>query len=193
VRGEPVVRGVLAAALRELARVGYQGLRIEEVAARAGVNKTTVYRRWRSKHELARDALLSLADRAFAVAETGSLRADLLALARGMVAAAERPELQGLLRVLVDAGEDAELAALVASLRASLEAAPRGLIAAAQARGEIAPGVDAALLFDVLAASLHRRLFFERAPVDEGFLRRLVDLLLFGALPPGRRRRASAA
>src|SRR5262245_16386487 len=58
VRGEAVVRGILAAALEELARTGYGALRIEGVAARAGVNKTTVYRRWATKENLVRAALL---------------------------------------------------------------------------------------------------------------------------------------
>ena len=62
-RGEPVIRRALAATLRELARVGYAALRFEEVAGRAGVNKTTVYRRWPDKQALVRAALLSLSDR----------------------------------------------------------------------------------------------------------------------------------
>lgn len=187
VRGEPVVRGVLAATLSEVARAGYHGLRIEDVAARAGVNKTTVYRRWPSKHELVRDALLSVAGEAFDIGETGSLRSDLLAIARRMAAVAEGPEYQGLFRMFVGEAEDAELAALVRSLRSSFEAVPRKIVAAAEARGEIAPGADAALLFDVLAATLSRRLFFERASIDEAFLQRLVDLLLYGALAPAQR------
>src|SRR5262245_2839968 len=78
VRGEPVVRGILGAALTELARTGYGALRIEDVAARAGVNKTTVYRRWSTKEDLVRAALLSITNDRFTPPNTGSLRTDLL-------------------------------------------------------------------------------------------------------------------
>lgn len=186
-RGEPVVRGVLAAALTELARAGYHGFRVEDVAERAGVNKTTVYRRWPTKQELVRDALLSSAGETFAVADSGALRTDLLAIARRIVALADQPEYQGLFRMFVSGGDDAELLAIVRSLRATFELVPRERLAAAEARGEIAPGVDPTLLFDVLGAALNRRLFFERAAVDEAFLQRLVDLLLYGALAPNQR------
>jgi AcrR family transcriptional regulator len=188
VRGEPVVRGVLSAALSELARGGYHGLRIDDVAARAGVNKTTVYRRWPTKQELVRDALLSVAGEAFAATGTGSLRTDLLAMGRRLGALSAQPEYQGLFRVFVAEGDDAELAAIVRSLRATFESVPRAIVAAAEARGELAPGCDAALLFDVFGGALNRRLFFERAPVDEAYLQRLIDLLLLGALARAERR-----
>ncbi|MCY0987471.1 TetR/AcrR family transcriptional regulator [Nannocystis sp. ILAH1] len=190
VRGEAVVRGVLAATLREVARAGYHGLRIEDVAAIAGVNKTTVYRRWPTKQELVRDALLSIASDAFAVAGSGSLREDLLAIARRIAARGSQAEYQGLFRLFVVEGDDPELAAIVRSLRANFEAVPRAVLEAAEQRGEIAPGVDAKLLFDVLGAALNRRLFFDRAPVDDAWLQRLVDLLLHGALARARPRAA---
>lgn len=190
VRGEAVVRGVLAATLREVARAGYHGLRIEDVAALAGVNKTTVYRRWPTKQELVRDALLSIASDTFAVAGSGSLREDMLAIARRIAARAAQAELQGLFRLFVLEGDDPELAAIVRSLRVSFEAVPRAILDAAAKRGEIAPGVDANLLFDVLGAALNRRLFFDRTPVDDAWLQRLVDLLLHGALARGPARAA---
>src|SRR4051794_31864923 len=78
VRGEPVVRGVLGAALEELGRRGYGALKIDDVAMRAGVNKTTVYRRWPTKEDLVRAALLSITADRFVIPDTGSLRSDLL-------------------------------------------------------------------------------------------------------------------
>jgi AcrR family transcriptional regulator len=187
VRGEPVVRKVLAAALSEVARAGYHGLRIDDVAARAGVNKTTVYRRWPTKQELVRDALLSITAETFAVPDTGSLRTDLLAVARRNVEFAARPEHQGVFRIFVAEGDDAELAAIVRTLRASVESVPREVLAAAERRGELAAGVDTRLVFEVLGVTLQWWLLFERAPVDEALIERLVDLLLHGALAPGRR------
>ncbi|MDC0666115.1 TetR/AcrR family transcriptional regulator [Nannocystis radixulma] len=187
VRGEPVVRGVLAATLREAARAGYHGLRIEDVAALAGVNKTTVYRRWPSKQELVRDALMSIASETFAVAGTGSLRGDMLAIARRIGELAAHPQFRGLFRLFVVEGDDPDMMAIVKSVRAILETGPRAILEAAEARGEIAPGVDPKLLFDVFGAAINRRLFLERAQLDDEYLQRLIDLLLHGALAPGQR------
>jgi AcrR family transcriptional regulator len=73
-RGEPVVRRVLQAALEELSTHGYAALRMEDVATRAGVNKTTIYRRWPTKEELVRNLLVSLAEKSRAeLRDTGSL------------------------------------------------------------------------------------------------------------------------
>lgn len=191
VRGEPVIRNVLTAALAEVARAGYHGLRIEDVAARAGVNKTTVYRRWPTKQELVRDALLSITTETFSAPDTGSLRTDLLAVARRNAALVAKPEHQGVFRIFVAEGEDAELTAIVRSLRQAFELVPREVLAAAEARGEIGPGVDSRLLFEIFGAALNWWLLFERAPLDEAWLERMIDMLLHGALAPARQGRTS--
>lgn len=188
VRGAPVVRGVLGAALEELGRTGYDALRIEDVAARAGVNKTTVYRRWPTKEDLVRAALLSITADRIVAPNTGALRTDLLEIARGMVAMADSCEGQCLMRVFMVEGPGSELVAIARSLRKSHEAVPRSVIEAAQARGELAPDVDATLLFQVFMAALKGRLFMDREDVDEGFIDRLLDLLLHGALAADHRR-----
>src|SRR6266487_2194893 len=76
-RSRRVVDEILRATAEELSTSGYAGLRIEDVAARSGVNKTTIYRRWPRKSDLVSAALLHLwADEA--PPDTGSLREDLL-------------------------------------------------------------------------------------------------------------------
>src|SRR5689334_5086908 len=77
-RSERVVRDVLTAAVAELARVGYVALRVEDVAAGAGVNKTTVYRRWPTKAALVTAALRTTDEPE--LPETGALRQDLFEL-----------------------------------------------------------------------------------------------------------------
>jgi AcrR family transcriptional regulator len=177
-----VVRGVLTAALEELGQVGYGALRIEDVAARAGVNKTTVYRRWPTKEDLVRSALLAMAVDKFVVPNTGSLRTDLLEIARRMVAMTRSCEGQSLFRAVLAEGPGSELMAIAKSLRKVHEAVPRSVIEAAQARGELAPDIDAMMLFDVLVAAINRRLFMDREDIDDAYLDRLLSLLLLGAL-----------
>ena len=57
VRGQALVAKVMDATIAELARVGYESISIEQVAVVAGVNKTTLYRRWATRRELVRAAL----------------------------------------------------------------------------------------------------------------------------------------
>jgi hypothetical protein len=78
------------------------------------------------------------------------------------------------------------------SLRQVYEAVNRSVVEAAQARGELAPGVDAMLLFDVLAGSLHKKLLLDREAVDDDYMARMVDLILHGALAPQVREAAAA-
>jgi AcrR family transcriptional regulator len=182
VRGEVVVRGALEATLEELAEHGYDAFRIEDVAVRAGVNKTTIYRRWPTKEDLVRAALLSITSEGIVPPETGSLRGDLLALARGIVELIRSCVGRGLAHILQTAGPDSELMAICTSLKQRHEVVPRAVIEAASARGELKPGVDPMLIVDVLAATINHRLVMEHQEADEDFLVRVVDLLLGGAL-----------
>lgn len=187
VRGEAVVHKILAATLGEVARAGYHGLRIEEVAALAGVNKTTIYRRWPSKQELVRDALLSITlESDHAIPDTGSLRSDLLAIARHHAEVAAKPEVQAVFRIFVAEGGDPELAAIVRSIREAFASVPREVIAAAVERGELTPDLEPSLVFEVLGAAQHWWLLFEHMPFDESLMERVIDLLLHGALRPYR-------
>lgn len=187
VRGEPVVRGILAATLEELASAGYRALRIEDVATRAGVNKTTVYRRWATKEDLVRAALLSVTDEKIVPPDTGSLRGDLLAFGRAIIEIQTSPVGQSLFHVFLAEGPDSELMAIARSLRAVQEAGVRALVESAVARGELAPGADPMLPCELLAAYLQHKMIADRASVDEAQLARVVDVILLGVLHPARR------
>lgn len=180
-RGSPVVARVLRATIEELGRIGYGALSIEDVANRAGVNKTTVYRRWPTKAELVRAALRSMGDESVCEASTGSLRGDLLAVGRSIIAFAESSEGRSILRMLLAERMEPELAEIAASLRREREANPRALVDEAVARGELARSTDALLLMEALFGSIVQRLFISHEPVNEAFLERIVDLLLCGA------------
>jgi AcrR family transcriptional regulator len=184
VRGEVVVRGVLRAALEELAQHGYRGMRIEDVAVRAGVNKTSVYRRWPSKDELIRDALLGVVEAGFYATppDTGSLRGDLLEMARRGQQLLRTPEGRGVLRVLLADGADPVVSGLARSIQKAREALPRSIIEGAIARGELPEGVDGEMVIEVIRAVVRDRQFIQDLKADEAFLDRLLDLVLHGAL-----------
>src|ERR1700683_3103501 len=72
-------RAILEATLQLMAERGVRDLRMEDVADRAGVGKATIYRRYRSKDQLVSDAIATLVSE-IAIPDTGSTRADLMAL-----------------------------------------------------------------------------------------------------------------
>ncbi len=187
VRGEPIVHGVLRAAIEELARTGYRALRIEDVALRAGVNKTTIYRRWPTKIELVRAALASDAQSKLVAPQTGSLRSDLLAIGRTFVGLASSPEGQSVMRMMMAEGSDPEVADLEKSLRETFECVPSSIVANAVARGEIAPSGSHPVMLDAFVGAIHHRIFMMNEPVTEDFLARLADIVLLGALLPAAR------
>ncbi|WP_437499577.1 TetR/AcrR family transcriptional regulator [Sorangium sp. So ce1099] len=189
-RSERVVRAVLHAAAAEIARAGYAALRVEDVAARAGVNKTTVYRRWPTKAELVRATLRLLADDHHAPPDTGAVRRDLLELVRRFVAMASTPEGQGIYRMLLAELHVPEVDALVRTLRDERLAPWREVLARGVARGELPPGTDLDLLVEMIRATVTNRLFRLRAPVDDGVLEAIVDVVVLGAKGGGALRRA---
>lgn len=184
VRGEPVVQRVLAATLEELALRGYRALRIEEIALRAEVNKSTVYRRWPEKAALVRDALESIAADLVTAPETGALRSDLLALGRGIRTLMSSPRGRSIARMLVAEGCEPEVADLDRALRDKHEHVPIAVISAAEERGELAPGTEHAIVFDTFFAAIHHKIFFMNEEVTDRFLEGLVGLLLEGVLAP---------
>ncbi|XYH94801.1 TetR/AcrR family transcriptional regulator [Sorangium sp. So ce1128] len=186
-RGEPVVRGIFAATLAELSHVGYRALRVEDVAAKAGVNKTTIYRRWPAKQELVRAALQSLGEGKVVVQDTGALRTDMLALVRGFIDLFTSLAGQGLFQMLLVEAPDPELMSIVNSLRESQES-PKLVIENAIARGEIALGVDPDLLHEIIAAFLINRIFVLHESIDDACVERLTDMLLHGVLHLGKRK-----
>jgi AcrR family transcriptional regulator len=171
----------------ELVHAGYRGLRVEDVAARAGVNKTTIYRRWPTKEDLVGAAFRSMTGDKLVAPDTGSLRGDLLAIARGMIASASTPEGQSLFRVAVADGPDSEIMAIIRAQVETDRKVWRAMFEVHEARGELAQGVDSVMLFDILVAYLHHKLLADRTNLGEAELERFIDLLLLGALHPDKR------
>src|SRR5271170_5118907 len=79
-RSARVVAAVLDAAIAGLIEGGYDGLAIGEVARRAGVHETSIYRRWRTKPRVVADAVIRAAARDTPARDTGSFRGDVSAL-----------------------------------------------------------------------------------------------------------------
>jgi AcrR family transcriptional regulator len=179
-RSERVVREVLVAVVSELARVGYAALRVEDVAAHAGVNKTTIYRRWATKAELVSAALQCRALGEEELPDTGSLRADLLALITHQVELVSTPEGQAMTRMMLAEMEQPEVAALAGELRAHRVALWQVVLERGMARGEIPAGSDVTLMVEMIMGTVFTKLRL-RQPVAPAYMGRVVDLVLLGA------------
>jgi AcrR family transcriptional regulator len=178
VRGEPVIQRVLEITLDELARTGFAALRVEDVAQRAGVNKTTVYRRWPTKAALVRAALLTIAGDEVCVPDTGSLRSDLVQVAHQIVDISTAPQGQSVIRMILAEGPGSELGAIAQSLNESYEPLRTSLASAATVRGEVANVEEGLLLLEMLDATIHYRLFVAQVGVTPAFIDRLTSLLV---------------
>ncbi|HEV8649694.1 MAG TPA: TetR/AcrR family transcriptional regulator [Actinomycetes bacterium] len=180
---------ILEAALELLVEDGFQGMSMEAVAARAGVGKATIYRRWSSKEDLVVDAVGHL-KMLFADVDTGSARDDLIALGRQVLPAAISHRATQLMpKLMSEAAKHPELHAayhrnLVAPRRRVIcEVLRRGV-----ERGEIRDDVDLDLLVDmVVGPFIYRIIVSGGNPTFELDLpERLVDALFDGiATDPG--------
>jgi AcrR family transcriptional regulator len=183
-------RAMLDATLELIAEVGAHEFRTEDVAARAGVGKGAIYRRYRSKDELVTAAVGALVSEEIAIPDTGSTHGDLLVLMReavdlycGSLAGrlipslvgemAQRPDLARAVRERFLAGRREALAAV---LRRGVE------------RGDLRPDLDVELALDVLGGPLFYRLLITGGPLDEQLAEGVADLILRGFAPDEPRR-----
>jgi AcrR family transcriptional regulator len=180
-RDPHVDEAVTAATLELLAEEGFAGLTVEHIAARAGVGKAGVYRRWPDKETVVL-AALSLGERPSAP-DTGSLRGDLTAFLTALV----RFRAANLDAVAALSGEALVNERIGDAFRERIAApvveAVRGILERAVARGQLPSSADVELLATVPAAMLFtRRLLGGRQP-DDAFVGRLVDQLCASAAP----------
>lgn len=178
---------ILRATIEELARSDYGGLTFERVAARANVNKTTVYRRWETKADLVRAALTSVAQSLRIGETTGTLRGDLMRIGRTIRGFMESFEGQCLMRVRLLEHPEPELASMAKELHARSHGDIASLGAAAVQRGELAADGDMSLLVEMLSGALQSRLMMRNESADDVVIARLVDVLLNGAPKPKRK------
>lgn len=163
-----MAEAVFAAAVAELSSRDYADISVESIAARAGVHKTTVYRRWGSKPEIISQALAGAAVTGIPVPDTGSVADDLRALARAVQAVLSAPAGAAITRSLVIGGlSSPEIAALMSRFWAGRVAAISVIVDRATARGELPAGTDPAALMHAVAAPLYYELLVTRVPVTE--------------------------
>ncbi|WEH39622.1 TetR/AcrR family transcriptional regulator [Streptomyces sp. NBC_01218] len=179
---------ILEATRALLVDLGWSKLTMGDVATRAGVAKTTLYRRWAGKNELVVDAVAVLFDE-LELPDLGSLAADVQGVVLQFARLLERPETRTALMAVV--AESTRDPALRTRIQDSIVNRQKRLVIVgrqrAQQRGELPPETDgraaalaADLIFDVIAGAVVHRTLVSAEPVDADWARRFTVLLLSG-------------
>jgi AcrR family transcriptional regulator len=183
--GQELVRTVLDATVRQLGQKGFVGLSVEEVARDAGVNKTSVYRRWPSKAELVAAALQAVGAKEPPFEESGDLRQNLICILRRKVAVLTDPHGQKIARALLVLNEDGEAAAFARSIRERQNVLLIRVLQSAIDRGELSCDASPSFLAELLLAPVVYRALVIGTQVDDRYIETIVDYLLraIGASP----------
>ncbi len=187
-RSERVVAAVLGAAMAELGAVGYVALRLEDVAARAGVAKTTVYRRWPTKAALITAALDELGRYDDPLPDTGTLRGDILAVLEDAMSRVGTPEGLAIARMVTTERGVPEVDALVRQLKDKSRNHRAKIVLRAQERGQLPADADPHLILDCVFGVVFARLIRFGEKTDRPTCERLIDLVVTGAEHGGGRR-----
>ncbi len=173
---------VIMAALEELAEGGYASFSCEAVAERAGVNKTTVYRRWGTRENLMLDALVEGARVSVPIPDTGSLLADFVAYATKLVEVVTAPAVEANLRAVAATGDrDSALADASRSFWSTHIELARDIVERAIARGEVPAETDPGAVIETLIAPIYFRLLVSGEDLDAEFVQTVAEHVVAGA------------
>src|SRR5436190_6294752 len=190
-RSDSTHRRILDAARELLTEGSFADFRMEHVAARAGVGKTAIYRRWSSKQGLAQEVLVELAGPHIAVAETGDTREELLAaVVNPMRAVTDTPFGPVIRSLMSQIATDPKLgdpfrSTVVQSRRAEVaKVIERGI-----ARGDLRADADPTIATELLVGPVYFRVMFG-GELTLDFANRVVDAVIdgFGSAAAARRR-----
>ena len=180
-------QAILDATLGILLEQGYRGVTIEGVAARAGVGRPTIYRRWPSKPAVVVAALVQSDRLALPAPDTGSLRNDLIAVQRHQVERMNSPDARRVTAGLIaDLADDPELAdTYVSQFLAPRRATVWEVLSRGVDRGELDADVDFAFVYDLLVGPLFMRAVVWGQPLAPDAAEQTADVVLaaFGTSP----------
>lgn len=180
-RSDHAHRAILDATRDLIIEEGFARLRLEHVATRAGVGKSTIYRRWPSKEALALDVLLELAAPYLVVEVTGDTREEMLSAVRNAITALTETPFGPVIRALLS--QIAINASLGDPFRATVVQARRSEVAAVIARGiergDLRADADADVATELLIGPVYFRLMFG-GHLTNAVAEQIVDAMLQG-------------
>ena len=173
-------KAILDATRELLADGGVRDLTVEGVAARAGVAKTTIYRRWRGKHELALAVLIDMVEHVVATPDLGDTRAELVSFVDAAVTILGSTLMGRVMQGLVsDLASDPGLATAFQDRVVAMRIAEADrLLARGIERGDLRADTDVELAHELLFGPVYYRLLLSGAPLDAGLAGRVVDAVI---------------
>jgi AcrR family transcriptional regulator len=183
-RGAAVRDAVLQATAELLFSEGVANTRMADIAARAGVHETSIYRRWRSRANLIAEALSSQMNADLALPDTGSTREDLVAFFTALAEFLAAPLGRSIMGLGFAASHEEDVFEsardqfwTIRLTRASI------LVRRGVDRQELRPDIDAELFLEALGGPLNLHVLLRNRPADCDYVSQLVDLALAGARP----------
>lgn len=177
-RSQRVGEAVSAVVVERLVAGGLDAVSVGEVAQRAGVNPTSIYRRWGNREALVTAVLLAEAEGALTVPDTGSLRQDLYRYLQDGARFIASPFGGALLQLAATALSRPDLERFRDTYVAGRLAPIKDMLARAVERGEIRPGTDPVWVLESLVGPLFARRLFTARPLDASLMSASVDQLL---------------
>lgn len=174
-RGKAVDDKIFAAVIDVITTSGTLAIKVDEVARAAGVNKTTIYRRFPKRDDLVLAAVLAQAETVIPIPDLGTLRADLTAIAKLVRDTVTSPLGRALLSASADSSELANLRVSYWQLRF---AAASAVIDRAVERGECQASRNGELLIELMVAPIHFRATQVGIEISDAFIDRQVERLL---------------
>ncbi|MFE0750479.1 TetR/AcrR family transcriptional regulator [Gordonia sp. NPDC058843] len=198
-RKERSRQAILEATRDLVVEQSYDKVTVEAIAARAGVGKQTIYRRWPSKSAVVFAAVLALSEgvdgQSVALPDTGDLEVDLKQVMRATAEEFTDPSFDRLIRAVnTEIGNDAGLAAEYREkLSRPLDEAKKARLRKAEQDGELPGGTDLDLFLEMLYAPLFQRWLHRTGPLTPAYADDLVEATLraFGHRPVVPRTRVS--
>lgn len=161
--------------------MGYERLTMESTAERAGVAKTTVYRRWPSKLALVIDASARVGEREVPEPDTGDTRKDLVLLVTRIGDTyAKTPAGRVVANLLGEMADNPALAAAFQPFWSGRQEVMRRVLARGVGRGDLRAGLDVDTAIELLTGPVYYRFLVTRKPLGRAFAGRVVDLALSG-------------
>jgi AcrR family transcriptional regulator len=182
-RSEPTKVAILRAASELLTERGLRHMTIEDIATRAGVGKSTIYRRWPSKGSLALEAFLDDFLSTQPAVNTGSLESDLRkALSAWVTTVDGTPTGRALVSLIAEVQQEPETGfAWRENFLEIVRAQHRQIVVHAIDRGEIPANSDANLVIDMLFGPAYHRLMHGHLELNREFVEGDVAMVVAGA------------
>lgn len=178
-RSPEVDEAILDAAVEAFVDSGLDGFSVDDVAARAGVGKATIYRRYACKVDLVIAAARRCCEQQPYAPETGNLEVDLRAVAHGLVDMLEASVAgRAIPRMVAESARQPEMRDAQRNFVGRRRAHTIAMVERAIARGDLRADTDAAALVDMLSGPLFYRQLVTGEPTDDAYVDTLVDSVL---------------